>query len=228
MIESPPTPVNILTHPAYLILGFVVFLILFHWVYLRKKLDEISIKRIDYYWLTFALLGIITASEPIRQEWYKRELIFADYHRKVALHNLKQHSKTLTSTVLCRQLIDNGFIKDIDLKQKQYNFACDFFKNATVEIFESNDDRNVGFLVKDEPFKINISDNYLIYMFDKLKEYNDKFVERIKEQQEIEDLTRKGLLASLCSLAYPFLLVIAIALRTTKVSCEILLIKKKK
>jgi len=70
--------IELATNKFYLILLLIFLLVLFHWLFIRfYKFDKVKFKKMEYFYLFAALIGIIGISANLRIWWASNELVYS-------------------------------------------------------------------------------------------------------------------------------------------------------
>ena len=231
MLEIPLL-IKIASSPISIFLFLVICIVCSHFWFIRYRpiFNEIYWKKVDYFWLAFSVVGLIGLTSQVRQDWYQTELEISDLRVKSSLESLKHRAKYAVSPAICRVFIETDFspdnLKDI---QAEYDFACEEFKVLTKEILSATHERDTGFLdlyytkQKSLKFSNELITETLNYLLSAYQEY----LLTIDERKQIRQKTKKTDMEFILLLLSPYLLVIALTIRVTKVSAEIQIKKTK-
>lgn len=202
---------------------FVVTLLVLHFsfVWMRKR-SSIWWKKVDYVWLSFALIGILFSVEQSRS-------IIARNNAELALsragfaHSLVRSVLELgTSEAVCRTFIHAEHsppIKDMQRTQREYDAQCAWFRElaASMREFEMHaaEPINLSALAGPKP------DGGEEFAYVRLMENVDIYNETLEKAKMFSDQAEVSWLQQLLQFLGPIFLAVALALRLTKVSGEI-------
>lgn len=194
---------------------FVVLLVVFDLLFVRwLKFGKQAWKRIDYFWLGFATLGLIGAVTQARIYAAKEQLSFYQTRVEVSLQTLR--------SVVAGYADPQGFACQPTFSPApEYRSVCEWdrtldrwLESRPVPFQQPIEEKDIGTrpaLTAPDPTDI------VNEIFNQISVYNQDaqvVVDLQKKAQQTEDEERFGL-------AYPFWLVVALALRITKVTGEL-------
>ncbi|MBI4317544.1 MAG: hypothetical protein HY675_03560 [Chloroflexi bacterium] len=208
--------------PWWMLGVFALLLLVFHVLFLKVwKLSRLGWKRVDYFWLGCAALGLLAGATEVRRLLAgnlvegQRQYVAASYD------SIRVQLRLMTGAVVCRQFQRTEFSPhDLEQVQKEYDAVCSFAKQAqqrlspeppeSVEVLKSMTRPVVG----DQLL------NDILTEFDlTTREY-----ERIRRLfDDMRVASERSTAETAFAIAAPLLLAFALALRITKVSGEIAL-----
>lgn len=223
MTNDIPMFMRIAYNPIYLSFALILLLLLFHWWLVSKRpLGKVGWKRIDYIWLAIAALGVIGQAGNVRMKLFSQVKETARARSQNALLDLKQQANFAVGPSVCRTFIKTeNTSPNSDEVQREYNVACSELTRLTADIRTAGIDRKVGFLVDLDPLNKKTTDKQLLATIQDLEKSHSRFTESITEVNNIEDKTHMTDTEFVLLFLSPYLLVMAIALRITKVTGEI-------
>lgn len=223
-MDIPPL-IEISSNPAWILSLFVVFLLAFHgWLVIWKPIDEIAWKYIDYIWLGVAVIGLIGQAAQVRQTWYSSAQEISNFTVAGSLANLKRQANFAIGPSICRSFnkTENS-PKNLAQLQSEYNFACGEFARITKEVRSLDKERDVGFidLLDTSSTRAKLTDAILIDVLQRLDNDHKAFLGALTQRSEAKYKARATPVEFVLIVLSPFLLMLALALRITKVSGEI-------
>ncbi|WP_205756844.1 hypothetical protein [Solilutibacter silvestris] len=218
-------------NPLYLFLFFILIAITFHIALVRHwPLNELNWKKVDYLWISLSLISIIGLSATIRTDWYSTTLIIDRYARQSRLEDLKHALADATGAAICRATLRTEYSpSNIDQIVAEYQSACEVFKKLSSIDTLNNKDEARGFveLLPEslQPLRRKFNQPEIIEEFDSIENAHNGFLKSIQEENKTRNLASKSDFEKIMSIFAAPLLVIALALRLTKVTGEISLKK---
>lgn len=205
----------------YMLIFFGVTLILCHFFLVRyKKLAKKTWKKIEYIWLLTTLIGIISITSELRintaQNWFKIEQSKLEF-----LYNqIKYYVNPSQHTYYCMEFrkTSNSPL-DFDEIVRNSELECQWIKKAYEHVSNIDIQKFPIIVYKEFPqinFTSSHSDNY-IRLEQEINEYNEQRETVIK----MEKLSYKSDFENILFIFAPFLLILALSLRITKVTAEL-------
>lgn len=223
-MNMPPL-IEIGSDPAWLFGLFGGFLLFFHvWLVYWKPIGDIGWKRVDYFWLGVAVIGLIGQSAQVRQHWYAPAYDISHYRVDAALMALKQRADFSIGPAICRTFVRTEYSpKNFDQNQAEYNFACAEFTRLVKEVQSAEGSRDVGFLelLDTSQTRKKLTDSILIETLANLETAHRGFVDALTERSDAKYKTQTTANEFVLIVFSPFLLMFALALRIAKVTGEI-------
>lgn len=223
-MDIPPL-IDIGSNPYWLFGLFLIFLLIFHgWLVYLRPIGDIGWKRVDYLWLGVAVIGLVGQSAQVRQHWYTSANEMSQIIVKGALISLKQDADFSIGPAICRTFNRSDFSPpNFDPIQAEYNIACEEFTRLTKEIRSTEGNREVGFLdlLDTSKTRSKLTDPILIKTLENLEMAHRHFIDALKEKEDAKQKTKPTTNEFVLIVFSPFLLMLALALRITKVSGEI-------
>lgn len=223
MTNEIPFLLRFAYNPIYLSIALIVLLTLFHvWLVVKKPLSKVGWKRVDYIWLAVAALGIMGQAGNVRMKLFTAVMESARASSQYALLDLKQQANFAVGPSVCRTFVrTENPPPNFDEIQREYSFACRELTKMTTDIRSAEVGRKVGFLMDLHPLIMKTTDKVLLTTLQNLENSHTKFKESLKEEKNAENKTHMTDLEYVLLFLSPYLLVIAVALRITKVTGEI-------
>lgn len=184
-------------------------------------------KRIDYIWLSFAALGLISASAQVRIFVASVELNNCNMRIMSAYDSL--HS-SITSyakkpSYLCRTFVRTEFSPpepEFSNTQNEFNQACAWFQSIAVDLppHPSIKQDNIHKIqLPNTPFMFR--DSSLLQVISELHNQYNRYNEAVMDLEEIKSAQKRSELENILVFLGPWLLAFALALRITKVTGEL-------
>ncbi len=203
---------------------FAASLVLCHILFIRVfPLGSIAWKRVDYIWLAMAFIGLVSAVGSGKELLTKNMLNIETGRLQIARDHLEGQAQHGPSSLVCRELVHNNTYQskaDFQRLQNEFNAQCSWFR--TVLAFIQATGQQEFHYEKSYP-RGGEQEAYKIFAQD-LKGYNDE-VREVKKLRRMAQITDLDIFARLLG---PVVLVLALALRMTKVTAEINVEKKKR
>lgn len=208
----------------FVLLVFLAFLLAFHAVLVWLFPQSQSFwRKVDYVWLSFALLGVLGAvganSELVANAKLDRE----KFYLQISLRNLAEISEVASSDVVCRKLGDGepyATPSEMAERQKGYDYQCQWFSGLK-GYFERSE--------KEILEKVEPEGESGPLPTGGVSEYNRMFREQIDSHNaavsdalKLRDRAGPTFFSETLLFFGPFLIAVALALRITKVTAEIL------
>lgn len=205
----------------YMLLFFFATLIIFHYLLVwRKNLSKKLWKKIDYVWLSTALLGIISIISEQRintaQNWFTIEqgrLEFLYNQIKYSV-NPSQHS------YYCMEFIKTDYSPiDFDERVRNSQLECQWTKKAYEYVSKIDIQKLPTIKYEDFP-QINFTSPYFDN-YTRLKQEINDYNKQLKIVLEMKELSNKSSFENILFDIAPFILILALSLRITKVTGEL-------
>ena len=129
-LELPLLTSTVFILVTFLVVLVVSYLILVRWV----SLSKITWNKIDYIWLSLALLGIVGAVESNRQNIAANMATMAKPVVEFCANDVERRIASGQSTAVCRKFVRSEFSPPPDVfdrNQKEYDEQCAWFNNAS-------------------------------------------------------------------------------------------------
>ena len=224
--------IELATSPIYLVSIFLILTAILHLVIFFKNPDDLFWKKVDYFWLSLTIIGLISASSNLEKKHAEQLLQYQ------ALPGLEHSYDELYRFFEVRASDDSWYCRNINAKYdvnyliskedfeiatqkliKQCNFFKEKFKRIPKELPKP-------FITSEElglPQKLIADESDSKYYTLDRKSY-DEYYDYYKNLESKLDLSTSELLLMLFS---PFLICLGLAIRMTKVTGDILNAKKK-
>ena len=206
---------------------FVGLLLAFDIVLVRwMKLGKVAWKRVDYIWLGFGALGLISAVAQVRTASASAQVGMYEQRAAIALESVKSLTQLYASEpgAICRTFVRSDLSPPADEFQRaqaEYNMTCAWAKQTTVALEHSTTSPLVPIDRQALPPRPNVSDGALKDMFRGLDHQLAYFDQSMKEFEELRDSIKRTSTEEGLVYLGPFLLAVALAIRITKVTGEI-------
>jgi hypothetical protein len=221
-------------NPTAVLGTFIGFLIVLDFVLVRLfKLGELAWKKVDYVWLAFSALGLLSAIAQVRIDSASGQLDLADQRTQAALTEVRDQMTFLAQTpgAYCRNLVRTEFsppVVEMDRMQREFDATCAWAKTAqqfirehSAEILRSTD----GAIRLPTRPRATLAD--LNESFTSLDEALSNFRKAVDARNTLRAETTKTSTEVVLEFLWPYLLAFALAIRITKVTGEIRLIRRK-
>jgi hypothetical protein len=208
-------------------LAFAIFLVAFDIILVRwLKLSKVTWKKVDYVWLGFASLGIFSAVSQVRVMTANAQ---ADMFREgavLAFSSLRYLADSNASDpgAICRTFVRSEYSPppgEFDSTQREYNQACEWAKHVArtipAKVPTPAKPISQGLL----PARPSASAGDLKEMIDGLYFQFDVYNKHSEALSDLSEETKRTGTEDILIYFGPLLLVIALALRITKVTGEI-------
>ena len=211
-------------NPLFVLLGgFVAALVIFHLLLVwPRNLSKRRWKYVDYVWLLVASLTIVSFSSDIRRQVTENKLELATQRVK-SMHAIfsKLYANQPPSYV-CMKFVRGEFSPDnFDDLQEEFDRFCDWFRLFGPRFSTATlpDYRSFPTDLLETP---NTTNEFLVEVIGELKQqlsyYNDAVDTRMRVSRE----TAETEFEESIRLLWPWLFFLAVALRMTKVTGEVL------
>lgn len=208
---------------GWVLLGFLIILGVLHlcliWLW---PLGKDAWKRVDYIWLTCALLGVFAGVGLVRQEAAQGLLSLGNSRLDSAAQFLEMDASGGTGPAVCRTLVRTEFSpppEKMAIDQRQYDEQCDWFTSAS-ERLDSTVFARRQVLDFETEFGIPPPDGPQ-WAIEQLRNSMERYNSVVKQVQKLEVQASRTIFDQLIAFLGPYLLAFAIALRMTKVTGEL-------
>lgn len=193
------------------------------------KFDEIDYKKLDYVWLSIAIIALIPHSGEVRKEWFSMELKdnrgYVEHWQKDLIDQINYG----TSGAYCRTFIKiHPTPAHFEEIQKKYDAICHKFKLLLDATKETTPERTID-IVRDH-LQVNIESNEytedILWQVNLLLKKSDDLEGAIAERKSYTSKIKTYWYETLWLLLSPLFLAIAIAIRLAKVKGEIYIKRK--
>lgn len=208
------------------ILGFFFLCLLIFHVALIKiwRLDKIDWKKVDYIWLGVAALGLLSATGEVRRLVATGMSFREEAYMHAAYGRVLDQAAFMSTApgAICRIFVRSEFSpENLDKVQEEFDRICNYGKALAKALPPEPSEDQLRL-----PSRPRVKDAMLLEVLGRLDYALEDYTEakrRLKLVEAAKDQT--GAELSLVALS-PLLLSIALAIRITKVTGEILLEKK--
>ena len=210
----------------YVFLIFSVALLVFHWALVfRWPLGKTAWKKVDYVWLSLALLGIFGLASETRQIFARSMKAWADTRLEASIARLQMRLDNYTEgSALCRKFNRTELSPppgELEKIQNEYDAMCEWhrtikpiFPKSTTEIRDEINPKRL------QPIP-EVTDPILSVAQTALTSAVENFNSALRAQRYLQKKSQRDEIEFLIFILSPILLAIALALRLTKVTGEI-------
>jgi hypothetical protein len=224
MPNEPYFPLT--ARPLGLFLAFLVCLVIFHLVFaVFFRLSKLGWKVVDYIWLSVTALSLIGAAFGVRHMLASSQVDGRKSYLKDSYKRLGDEAGFLTGVAVCRKFTRSEFSPpspEFERVQGEYDDMCRFGRAL------------LSALPKEAPMDTNeikwpprprTTDKSLIEMLSDLDRVQADYTQAAISLEKTKELSERSDGEYALVVISPFLLMLALALRVTKVTGEILLEK---
>ncbi|MDD1020383.1 hypothetical protein WIN67_08700 [Pseudomonas idahonensis] len=207
--------------PVYLLVAFAFMYYFFCWSLISVfRLGEVGWKKVDYGWLLLAALALISATQAVRVDWFQSDYQLAQSARDAAQRRVLAEIDDMLGSAHCKAALELHEPRDA----AQVSNLCERF--GTLE--RSADGRLSALaVIKVQQALGDLRGEYSAPLVQQwLQRLGDTFSELEHQRAEVHrlhGLTEASQAERLYGYCAPLLLVIALALRASKVTGEVLL-----
>lgn len=207
--------------PVYLLVAFAFMYNFFCWSLISVfRLGEVGWKKVDYGWLLLAALALISATQAVRVDWFQSDYQLAQSARDAAQRRVLAEIDDMLGSAHCKAALELHEPQDA----AQVISLCERF--GTLE--RSADGRLSALaVIKVQQALGDLRGEYSAPLVQQwLQRLGDTFGELEHQRAEVHrlhGLTEASQTERLYGYCAPLLLVIALALRASKVTGEVLL-----
>ncbi|WP_300245063.1 hypothetical protein [Pseudomonas sp.] len=207
--------------PVYLLVAFAFMYNFFCWSLISVfRLGEVGWKKVDYGWLLLAALALISATQAVRVDWFQSDYQLAQSARDAAQRRVLAEIDDMLGSAHCKAALELHEPQDA----AQVISLCERF--GTLE--RSADGRLSALaVIKVQQALGDLRGEYSAPLVQQwLQRLGDTFGELEHQRAEVHrlhGLTEASQAERLYGYCAPLLLVIALALRASKVTGEVLL-----
>jgi len=212
-----------LTSTLWILGVLVMALVAFHLSLLRWfPLDKLAWKKVDYVWLSLALLGVIGSVISARQEVARALISTAQSQLEASARLVEDRLAFGRGSAVCRVLVRSELsppAETFSRVQREYDELCSWFRTASERLKETAF-RERGILRLEDlgaPPPSGADQWAASSLEDAIPEYN-KAVTRLRKPS---DAAQRSDIELFLAVVAPFLFAVALALRITKVTGEI-------
>ncbi len=212
---------------GFLLKSFAIALVLFHillvWGF---KVGKLGWKIVDYIWLSTTVLALIGSAGQVRVMVAEGRVAMSR-QRADAMYNIFRSVLEAAATspgYVCRQFVlseTSPPLERFNAIQREFDETCAWLQQ--LEAITPAKAPDMRFDIKVWPPPPQVSDASLIDTIRGLRRQYSYYDEAVVEFDKVSEMRRKSELEFSLILGGPFLLAIALALRLTKVTGEILL-----
>ena len=211
------------TNAWWAIVVFFVSLLVFHislvWI---GKLTSIGWKKVDYFWVSLALLGVIATVGQTRSLVARNLVSNAEVRLAATLSWVKSSGEFGTSPAVCREFVRSQFSPpepEFREMQRQFTAQCEWFRALVPKLHALETEKTLKIDLATllgarppggEPYAYS-------HLDDSVRDFNQSRdeLDLLRAEAEISGIEELILVLG------PFLVAVAIALRLTKVTGEI-------
>ena len=202
---------------------FVIATTAFHVLFVRVlPLTSVQWKRVDYAWLSLALLGIVAAVANNRSVVANNLLVMAESRSRSSLESLYHRAEFGTSIAICRKFNRTDFSptpETFDRLQREYDAQCAWFKKvlSTLGPIDQRQLAPLDAVALAGPQPHGGDEDSTRSFVKSVRDYNAS----LDDIKPLKAATSSGGLEQFVQFLGPALLALALALRITKVTGEI-------
>lgn len=217
--------IPLVTNPFWFFGVFFASLAFLHWLLIKVlKLGKRQWKEIDYIWISMSTLALFGASTTLRKALATRAIDLASARLQGSYSTLKFQLENLSGGAVCRTFIRTEMSPpDFDEIEKEFDSVCKYGRGARSRLTKEppTDERAVDDLaLKDRPPVKDAMLNSIYKQYDRTYEW---FLETVDAYNGVRSRAENSLFDIIVMLLSPHLLAIALALRMTKVTGELML-----
>ncbi|QQZ43696.1 hypothetical protein IF690_09180 [Pseudomonas sp. SK3(2021)] len=207
--------------PVYLLVLFIFLYYFFCWSFISVlPLGEVGWKRVDYGWLLLASLALISETQNVRTEWFQSDYRLAESHEAATQRRLKAEIDDLLGPDHCRAAAAVHSATDA----AQVNELCQRFASLERTAQGRLTALSAGTVVQAlDEIRARYSAPPVLAWLGRLDETLGEQRKARNEVSRLYQLTRATNAETVYRYFVPVLLVIALALRASKVTGEVLL-----
>ncbi|MGP2656526.1 hypothetical protein ACOJTA_05715 [Malaciobacter sp. WC5094] len=220
----------IISNIEYVLLLFVFFLVLFYFLFIKWfPLSKINWKRVDYIWLFLATIGIIALISEQRIQTAKYWVKLDKNYTLTPLRTIDEVflGKSAQSYICSKGIKSKYSPKNFDEIERLSELHCEWFKKVRTFLDSK--------LKEDDLPNIKIEDLPIVTFYkaphidnvNEIKKFINNYNKLKKEYITVQNLTQKSEFEKVLFYLAPFILLIGLALRITKVTAEIIEEKEK-
>ena len=210
------------TEIKWLFVTFGVFSTLFHFGFLRIK-NSIFWKRIDYFWLVMAFVGLVGIVQKNRELMSNRFIETSQTQVFNSYKWLLSSAEFGQSGAICRAFIRTEFSppkEQIEKTQREFDTQCLWFKDVLSKLKSGKDTEYSNRIVNPSEMMDcpKAGDEWACKSFyERLTDYNNAVLTR----DQLQAGSKLSNFEITLQIFAPFLIAIALALRVTKVTWEV-------
>ena len=221
-----------LTNSWIVVIIFLITLVIFHIVLVVwLKMGETAWKVVDYIWLGFAALGLIGAASQARQIVATASAAIMEARVNVAYTPLRSLVEMYANQgVVCRIFVRSQFSpppEEFDRTQREFDSVCQWFKKVAVTFPQRIETTTEEIRLSSFPAEPSVTQGGLKDILGGFHRQLDFYNAAAKQNMEVQLATKRSEAEEELILWSPLLLSFALALRITKVSGELALVKKR-
>lgn len=178
-------------------------------------------KKVDYFWFGISILGLLSLVTEVRvaqaSAWYEIEKtrLIAEYS------HLEYFSQSPGNSHYCWPFVKSGLSpSDFDEREQQRRLTCTWMKKVN-DVVGTIQVENEPLLFFEQFPTPQFTDSYYLVYVTRLKQLIGNYNHQVLVVQELRNLMDKSSIEQIQTVLWPFLLLIALAIRLTKVSGEL-------
>ena len=199
---------------------FLVALVSFHLILVvALKLDKVGWKKVDYFWLGFTALSLLTAASEVRRLVAGNRLAFDSTYRDATYERLRDRADFMRSGAVCVEFVRSEFSpSDFDESQAQFRKLCDYGKKLYASLPSKPPD---AFLELKLPARPAVTDQSLLGYYEMFDSAWNEYAQAERWIKELKAASARTDTEEIFLFLSPIFLAVALALRITKVTGEI-------
>ncbi len=224
MGDNPQLPFFTNTRAVFAI--FVLALIVFDLVLIRWwKLRAITWKRVDYFWIGLGALGLMGAVSQARQVLATGLLAYSDEQVAGAYSMVRWHIRTFSEGGgICRTFVRSQWSppeEEFNRVQREYDATCEWFKRVRSTIAQTDQPKAEEIAWENLPPLPHITLSDLKESVESFRQSVAYYNLWVRKHNELAAKTKRSTCEETLLLLSPVILVVALAIRITKVTAEI-------
>lgn len=211
----------IISNGGNVLLLFLLLLALSHLLVFPKNLPKRVWKKVDYIWLGFTALGLLSLASDVRISIAKNWFEIESSRAISSLERLRYFYPAPDNTHFCMQFVKSALTPDdVQERQKQHDLRCDWLKDVANILKELESEKLPELSMDNFPVP-TFDDGYLLETVNNFEKHVNWYNEDRKQAIETSSLLSKTDLEKNLFYFSPFLLCLALALRIAKVTGEL-------
>lgn len=183
------------------------------------RLDKIGWKKVDYIWLGFTALSLLTAASEVRRLVATHWLTSEERYRDAAYEWLRDNAEFMRGGAVCVEFVRSEFSpSNFDEVQTQFRKVCDYGKRLYASLPTQPPEAPLGLKL---PARPAVTDRGLLGYYEMFDNAWKDYIQAEHWVKKLDAATTRTDTEETFVLLSPILLAVALALRITKVTGEI-------
>jgi hypothetical protein len=206
-----------------LILFFLVFLLALDIILVRwLSLSKIAWKRVDYIWLTVAVLGLLSSSADSRRLLSVNQIENQRIFTQEKYKDFRRQVEFGKGIAVCRQFIKTEYSPpDLERSQKEYDNVCEYYRNLDAALPKNASEKPQPIELPSALNRPNTNERILEEDFSRLDNFLLSYNKAQQDYAELESSQKKTDFENTATILGPLLFSFALALRVVKVTGEV-------